>query len=577
MVKKISHLIMLLLVLTCSITLSVTYSKYLLTKTVNGQVHVPQVDYCVRKGITSLSECMLVMENYSSDANSAKLYISSKTFTTSKMAPTINYQLIKKTVENSAGIIKTKDLFSFSQDYIFDETTGMFTFKSYKSTYMSDDYLNYYTCGSTTVAFYLCSVMYQVLDYEIQGDYTLITKANVFTFSNPESFDSEIGLYQTEDDYGISYFYRGNVKNNYVSYAGFMWRIVRQNGDGSIRLIYAGTDGASTGESTTIGISRFNHSNNGFINWHDPTHVGYMYGENFALKVDTTKVNFNRFSGKNNYYFADSYEFDEAKRVFKLAGNTKLTNWTSDYSNILSKYPYTCFGSSSSSTCPYIVKAIKYNGANAMHINYITYGSVDYASTLKNTYSSVVKTYVDTWYENNILNRKDDSGNLYTNYLSDNIFCNDRSLYLGNGYSYSQWTRYNTMKRNGYEYKNATPSLKCTQFADKFTVNSSAGNQALKYPVALITIDEAAFAGGLGSAVNTKYYLYNGLTNWTMSPHEYQPDRGVARPFFIGANGEINGWYVWSIYYVRPVINLKSDIKITGGDGTADNPYVVSL
>ena len=29
-----------------------------------------------------------------------------------------------------------------------------------------------------------------------------------------------------EDDEGESYYYRGAVKNNYVSFAGFIWRII---------------------------------------------------------------------------------------------------------------------------------------------------------------------------------------------------------------------------------------------------------------------------------------------------------------------------------------------------------------
>ena len=42
------------------------------------------------------------------------------------------------------------------------------------------------------------------------------------------------------DNYGTSYYYRGNVDNNYVKFAGFYWRILRVNGDRSIRMIYAG-------------------------------------------------------------------------------------------------------------------------------------------------------------------------------------------------------------------------------------------------------------------------------------------------------------------------------------------------
>ena len=42
---------------------------------------------------------------------------------------------------------------------------------------------------------------------------------------------------QTEDDYGTSYYFRGNVIDNYVDFAGMCWRIVRINGDGNIKLL----------------------------------------------------------------------------------------------------------------------------------------------------------------------------------------------------------------------------------------------------------------------------------------------------------------------------------------------------
>lgn len=48
------------------------------------------------------------------------------------------------------------------------------------------------------------------------------------------------GLIKSYDDIGVSYYYRGNVTNNYVSFAGFNWRIVRINGDGTVRLVLDG-------------------------------------------------------------------------------------------------------------------------------------------------------------------------------------------------------------------------------------------------------------------------------------------------------------------------------------------------
>ena len=45
------------------------------------------------------------------------------------------------------------------------------------------------------------------------------------------------GLISDLDDIGISYYFRGNVQNNYFKFADKMWRIVRINGDNSVRLI----------------------------------------------------------------------------------------------------------------------------------------------------------------------------------------------------------------------------------------------------------------------------------------------------------------------------------------------------
>ena len=67
------------------------------------------------------------------------------------------------------------------------------------------------------------------------------------------------GMFMAEDDYGESYYYRG-IADNWVDFAGFYWRIIRINGDGSIRLIYSGTKTNNTGDGTQIGTSAYNPS-----------------------------------------------------------------------------------------------------------------------------------------------------------------------------------------------------------------------------------------------------------------------------------------------------------------------------
>ena len=45
------------------------------------------------------------------------------------------------------------------------------------------------------------------------------------------------GLIKSYDDYGISYYFRGNIENNYLKINDKLFRIIRVNGDGTIRVI----------------------------------------------------------------------------------------------------------------------------------------------------------------------------------------------------------------------------------------------------------------------------------------------------------------------------------------------------
>lgn len=52
-----------------------------------------------------------------------------------------------------------------------------------------------------------------------------------------EIAENDEGLIKSFDDIGVSYYFRGNIQNNYVLFADFLWRIVRINGDGTVRII----------------------------------------------------------------------------------------------------------------------------------------------------------------------------------------------------------------------------------------------------------------------------------------------------------------------------------------------------
>ena len=277
-------------------------------------------------------------------------------------------------------------------------------------------------------------------------------------------------LCKAKDAYGDSFYYRGNVTNNYVKFAGFYWRIIRINGDGTVRVIYDGTSAHANGESSSdrqIGTTAFNSSYN------DNAYVGYMYGKT---------------------------------------------------------------------------------------------GASTYVETHANTNNSTIKTYLDTWYENNI------KGTTNEQYVKDNLFCNDRSFAKDNGgtgvgTSETHYRLYSFVNK----VNNKKMMLICPQNNDAFTVNdTNKGNGVLTYGIGLVTIDEVVLAGGFGSS-NSKYYLYSGEYYWTTSPISFRGSGAAGNVVLL--DGNVTGYGgVNNSAGARPVLNLSSDV-LKNGNGTASDPY----
>jgi len=108
---------------------------------------------------------------------------------------------------------------------------------------------------------------------------TAQSDANI-DFSKTSEEDGTKGLYYTStntEDNRTVYYFRGAVENNYVSFAEQIWRIVRINEDGSIRLVI----------EKNLGSSIFNPNTN------DNVYVGYMYGTAGSLNYAETHKNTN--------------------------------------------------------------------------------------------------------------------------------------------------------------------------------------------------------------------------------------------------------------------------------------------
>ena len=223
-----------------------------------------------------------------------------------------------------------------------------------------------------------------------------------------------------------------------------------------------------------------------------------------------------------------------------------------------------------------------YNDNAYVGYMYGTAGSSTYASTHANTNDSTIKGVIDTWYKTNMTS--------YTSQLEDTVWCNDRSIVTdlanSNGGSFSSYTTlgygtnetlYGPASRVGYNVSNPTPTLKCAQDNDKFTVNASNGNGALTYPVGLITADEMAYAGGVYGSSNSSFYLCTGSYFWALSPYYFNSSN--AYEFNLDSDGNLNHHFViglFGTYGVRPSVSLKSGTAISGGSGTATDPFIVN-
>ena len=275
------------------------------------------------------------------------------------------------------------------------------------------------------------------------------------------------------------YYYAGNTTNNWVKFAGYYWRIIRTNADGSIRMLYSGTSHDTTSGYLSTPAIKFVFN----TSYNSPKYVGYMYGKN-----DDTLVN---------------------------------------------------------------------------------------ART--NTNNSTIKTAIDNWYASNMTS--------YTKYLSTTaVYCNDRTEKTSGTYNtgsadfdYAPYARV---------WSTYSPTYDCTEASDAFSGSNTSAK--LTYPIALMTSDEIMRAGGKGGTSLTSPYAWYYLNSangsitgstwwWLLSPSNWN----VSRAYMFLVCGSLGPGYLDNYYVVnntngvRPAISLKSCVKTSGGDGSANAPYTI--
>ncbi len=144
----------------------------------------------------------------------------------------------------------------------------------------------------------------KLLSNEILVNNTLITNSPDLTTSSNNTSDKN-GLYKSTDTNTgePTYYFRGNVENNYVSFAGYTWRIVRINEDGTIRIVMQ--DGINNNEYITFNSDYNNYTYMYYSNSNAQTQLNSWYQTNIGSKSDLV-----------NKVVSDNYYCEQAKAKY---------------------------------------------------------------------------------------------------------------------------------------------------------------------------------------------------------------------------------------------------------------------
>jgi len=349
-----------------------------------------------------------------------------------------------------------------------------------------------------------------------------------YTSGSPDFITAETGnkgLYSMADDYTAttgkqSYYFRGAVPDNYVKFGGFYWRIIRINGDGSLRMIYDGKQAYDNGTANDLrnAVSSVRWAVKDYDLYDDAKYVGYMYGPKNSSASSTTNST-SRVQAQTNT--VNSNAKDQVETWYK---NNMLTN----------------AANSNKDLTPYLADAIFCNDRSISPTPQAWWTNEENSATNRgfNQYATAYgafSRYVQT------------SGSWKTSGATPTFVCPN----------------------------NTTVSA----VNDKFTADTaSGGNGKLQYPVGLITADEIVAAGSGVGVQNKNYYLYKSSSyfSWSLSPWSVYT-YGYATVFEIDATGRFTNTHVSSASgAVAPVINLKAEYAgQLEGSGTKSAPYTV--
>ena len=345
------------------------------------------------------------------------------------------------------------------------------------------------------------------------------------------------------------YYYKGNVQNNNVLFAGFCWKIVRTTETGGVKIVYNGVqkNGScnNTGTDSQIGTSAFSNDNDSLA------YVGYMYNTVYPVADKSM-------SSQSNIVFGNSFDYNSNNGTYTLKDTKTVVTWSSGYNTINNNH-YTCM--TTGTTCSSVYYVYYVDSVYAYYITLTNGKSVNdalnemlYANDV-NKNDSIIKTYIDSWYENNLAS--------YEDKLEDTVFCNDRKLLDLGG-----WNPNGGSTTSYLQFKNSNTSnqsLVCANETDRFSMSNSKAK--LNHPIGLISVPELSLAG-----YGSSHFFNNGQYVWLVSPSYF--NFSIAYVMMASSGGFTNN-LVSESNGVRPSVSLKLGTYFSSGDGSFTNPFVI--
>ena len=328
---------------------------------------------------------------------------------------------------------------------------------------------------------------------------------------------SDKGMYKAPDDLGTSYYFRGAVDNNWVKYGKYTkdmyncnngtisatdtgnsctkiassgddiyWRIIRINGDNSIRMIYSGVTAPTEStkviktEDTSLGNSQFN------ANSVKAEYVGYMFtvGQQHGTGTDSTIKTYldNWYANYTDLNKTGTKITDQIYCNDRTASTSDVAYSTTNYKTLTSwnstgtQYYYGAYGRIAKDNNPMLTCAVdsdrftvnkinsKGNGALNYPIGLITIDELEMAgnnfsesNTIEINTSYYLHTGVNYW-----------AGSPHE--FRDGVIAREFDVY-GDGYLYYDYVGYGNGVRGVVSLSSESKLLGSGTYNDVYTVN----------------------------------------------------------------------------------------------------------